>query len=252
MKGPTLGLRSDVMSELDEKRLEPEEKLPIHPEEQITAFKNEILAAISLEDCEQQEGEAALALVLPDAEVAALYLARFWHTRNPWWADEALQVVFHTGLPVTKAAKVAHSEAMEVRKQKTTRQQGQMLRRFEDQKLKDFAFIQIETMRTTGIALSKACRTMALWLDQFSKGIDKDREKLGIQTVPKRMWNSETLRNQSPKWRDAWLGGKVWADAIRTTYEVMDDATRKAHREKNLKWSEKFGPVEGLFAGAPR
>lgn len=245
MRWPTLSRQSSALSGCGD---EP----AMTPEERIAAFKNEILAAIPLEECERLEDERALAAVVRDAEVAALYLARFWHKRNPWWADEALQVVFDAGLPVTKATKVAHSEAMEVRKQRTAHQQGQMLRRFEDQKLKDIAFVQIETMRKTGIALSKACGAMAVWLECFSKGSKEDREKLGIQTVPKRMWKAETLRSQSPRWRDNWLGGKVWADAIRTTYETMDNETRKDTRDKLLRRLEKIGPAEGILAGEPR
>ena len=252
MKGPTLGLRSDVMSELDEKRLEPEEKLSIHPKEQITAFKDEILAAAPLENSEQLEGEATLAVVLPDAEVAALYLARFWRKRNPWWADEALQVVFHAGLPVTKAAKVAHSEAMEIRKKKSAQQQGQLLRRFDEQKLKDIAFYQIESMRRAGISLAKASETIALWLEWISKGTKEDRAALRLGMMPKRMWKATTLERESPRWRDDWLRGRIWAEAIRRSFTSMDEANLYGNQEKLLNRLKTLGPDEGHFRGAPR
>ncbi|NCQ24937.1 MAG: hypothetical protein COW54_05560 [Rhodobacteraceae bacterium CG17_big_fil_post_rev_8_21_14_2_50_63_15] len=218
----------------------------------IADFRDEILGALSSKEIKKLKDNGSWEGVWLTSTVAALYLARFWTMRNPWWADEALQELFSVSLPVTKAVSLAHFKAMQIRKQNSARELGQMLRRYEDQKLKDVAFVQIETMRQAGIPLSKACSGIALWLDRFSKGSEEDREILGIKTVPKRMWKVETLVREAPRWRDDWLRGKVWAVAIKRDFAAMDESTRRAHGEKLLSQLEAIGPADGHFRGQPR
>ncbi len=83
MKGPTISCSSAVLSRHDD---EP----PLPPEEQIAALSGQILAQISLEEIEHLENIGAFAGVRMGAEITALYLARSWHYRSPWWADVRL------------------------------------------------------------------------------------------------------------------------------------------------------------------
>jgi len=201
MKGPTLACLSTGLSGHDN---EP----PITPSERIAAFRNEILAAIPLEDIERLEEAGALAPVRRDAEIVALYLARFWHFESPWWADEALRKVFASGLFVTKAAGIAHACAADLRLVDKGQNKSQFLR----QAWEDRAFFLAAAMREAGSSAKVASRQAARWRDEFSAG--------GSTVM------ASTIERDYPNWADDPLRGKVWCRQLSQEMEGLTAAEK--------------------------
>lgn len=201
MKGPTLACPSTVLSGHDN---EP----PITPSEQIAAFRNEILAAIPLEDIERLEEAGALAPVRRDAEIVALYLARFWHFKSPWWADEALRKVYASRLPATKAVEIVHVRAADLRLCDKGQNKGQFLR----QAWEDRAFFLAAAMREAGVSAKEASHQSARWRDEFSVGAFTAK--------------ASTIEKEYPKWADDPLRGKVWCRQLSQEMEGLTAAEK--------------------------
>lgn len=255
MKGPAIGIRSKVL-------LGQDDDPPLTPEQMITDFKDEILTAISPDKHEPPSNDAVVPSIFREqprnrvsdqrnAEIVALYLGRFWNTKNPWWSDEALQVAFRSSLPVTSSAQVAHTEAMELRGRIPARQQGQKFRRFNEQRLKDLVFVQIATMKEAGATLVSASEGMAEWLEWFSKGCDADRKKFELPPPPKRQWTAKTLEREARRWCKDPLKGKLWAEAIAREARDLDEGGREYLRSRLTMRLQAIGPARARLRGEP-
>ncbi len=189
MKGPTLSSRSDI---LPGKNTESE----LTPEERIAAFSDEILSAIPVEEFERLEDRGNWKAARARAEIAALYLARFWHYESPWWGDEALRMIFAEGLPVTKAVGVTHARAADLR----LADKGQKKTVFLRQQWEDRAFFQVAAMRAAGVSAREASHQAARWRDELSNG---------DSTVM-----ASTIQKGYPKWAAGPLRGMVWCSQL--------------------------------------
>ncbi len=201
MKGPTLaGPSSSLSGHCNEP--------PITRSEQIAAFRNEIVAAIPEEDIERFEYEEALAVVRRDAEIVALYLARFWHFESPWWADEALRIVFASKLPATKAVETAFVSGADLRLRDKGQNKGQFLR----QAWEDRAFFLVAAMREAGVSANEASHQAARWRDEFGVGAFTAK--------------ASTIEKEFPKWADDPLRGKVWCGQLSQETEGLTPAQK--------------------------
>lgn len=201
MKGPTLGYPSSGFSGYNHGP-------PISPAEQIAAFKTEILAEIPLEEIERLEDVGAWHPVMRDAEIVALYLARFWHFDSPWWADEALRKVFASRFPLTKAAEIAHVRAADLRLGEGGQNKGQFLR----QAWEDRAFFFSAAMRESSVSAKVASQQAARWRDEFSSGAFAAK--------------ASTIERNYPKWADDPLRGRVWCGQLSQVMEGLTSAEK--------------------------
>lgn len=201
MKGPTLACPP---SRLSGHGNEP----PITPNEQIAAFRNEVLAAIPVKDIERLEDVGALAQVRREAEIVALYLARSWHFESPWWADEALRRVFANKLPATQAVETTFVRAADLRLGETAQNMDQFLR----QAWKDHAFFLAAAMREAGVSAEEASRQAARWRDEFSNG---------ASTI-----KASVIERDFPNWAADPLGGKVWCTQLSHEMEGLTSAEK--------------------------
>lgn len=189
MRGPTLSCSSIVLSGHDDEPTTP-------PEDQIAAFRDEILAAIPVKEVERLEEVGALPRARRDAEIVGLYLARFWRFESPWWSDEALRKIFSDKLPVTKAAELAHARAADLRIANKGQNKGDFLRQAWD----DHTFFQVAAMREAGLSAKEASQQAARWRDEFSDG---------AVTV-----KASTIELGYPRWAADPLRGKVWCGQL--------------------------------------
>ena len=219
MRGPSLFIPTTWPDESD---LET-------PSEMISSFATEILAGLDDDTFERLEIDGSLEPLRLEAEVVALCLARSWHFKSPWWADEALRLLHTKNLPTTKATENAHIFAADLR----ISGDGQSLKKFQRQHWEDLTYFQVSAMRMAGISAKEASQHGARWRDEFSDG---------NATV-----KASKIDKGYPKWASDPLRGKVWVGQLSRVMSKLNDAEKIKLIRKNKSRAAKLPPLpEGL------
>lgn len=176
---------------------------PLSPDDQITLFSDEILAAIPLEDFERLEEAGAIDQFRRDAEIVALYLVRSWHFDSAWWADAGLRKIFDDKLPATKAIALAHANGFALRLSGKGQSKREYLRQYWD----DQTFFQVAAMRGAGVSAHEASHQAARWRDEITDGSFTTK--------------ASTVEKEYPKWAKSSLRGKVSCDQLSQVMECL-------------------------------
>ncbi|MEM6961977.1 MAG: hypothetical protein AAF550_09595 [Myxococcota bacterium] len=142
-----------------------------------------------------------------EAETIALYLVRFWKSRNPFWSDIAARRAFDHSFPVAKCIQTALVNAMAIRLELSSAQSKTAANRFERECFRDLCFFRMASLALGGVSHRAAARETARWCDGASGG----------QYTLK----ASSLEKDYPKWTRDPLLGLIW---VRQINQLRNDA----------------------------